>query len=303
MAAQSPNVSGDYKKNHNLMKSILFLFLVFAIFDEALSQDVEHWKVRFQNVYDETKCKANISDNEWSYSFIKAMPTLWYTVDSSDLYQKFTDSFLVKVEGQMKDGKREGVFIYSLIEKKAQKLIRLYEQTFKNDELTGLWKSYSLNGRLVLSNNYLKGRQIGLQQSFRADGRTLLNETELNSDDNTIVREFYSSGKLMTETPYLRGKTHGVGKKFYENGKLEDRIEFKYGEMEGIRRYYHDNGQLWAEQQYFADRPWTILGNYDKNGKKREGGTLNDGTGSIIFYNDDNTIREVLNYRNGNLIQ
>lgn len=107
----------------------------------------------------------------------------------------------------------------------------------------------------------------------------------------------------MTETPYLRGKAHGTGKKYYENGIMQDCLEFKYGEIDGIRKYYHDNRQLWIEQQYFSDRPWEIIANYDRDGKRRDGGTLKDGTGTMIFYNHDNTIRETILYKNGSQVE
>lgn len=282
------------------MKLVFSLLISIVIFKNTFSQDISNWQTRFQKDYDTSKFIPHIVANEWSYSYIQATPTLWYTVDSSDLFQKFADSFLIKVEGQMKDGKRQGVFIYSLIEKSnPKKLLKLYEQTFKDEELSGIWKSYSLDGKLVLSNNFVNGKQIGLQQTYRADGKTLLTETEIISEARSITREFYRSGKLMTETPNLRGKPHGIGRKYYENGNLEDYVEFKFGEMDGNRRYYHANGQLWVEEQYVLDRPWNMITNYDKNGKQRDGGTLKDGTGTMIFYNEDNTIRQIIKYKNG----
>lgn len=282
------------------MKHLFSLALSIIFLNTTFSQNILSWQSRFQKDYNSNKFKPQIIKNGLSYSYIQAATTLWYTVDSSDLFQKFTDSFLIRVEGQMRDGKRQGVFTYSLIEKsKPTRLLKLYEQTFKDDQLSGVWNTYSLEGKLVLSNNFLNEKAIGMQRTYRSDGKTLLIETEIISDGKSIEREYYPSGKLMTETPFVRGKPHGIGKKFYENGILQDYVELQFGEIDGLRRYYHANGQLWVEEQYVSNRPWTIIANYDSTGKQRDGGSLKDGKGTMIFYNEDDSIRETITYKNG----
>ena len=282
------------------MKSIYIFCFFLILVTQTYSQTEEIWKNKLQATYDSTKFIPKIQQNGYSFSFIEARPTLWYAENTNELYNSFTANFLIKVEGNMVDGQRQGVFTYSLIDKiEPSKNYKLYEQTFKDDELNGIWKSYSLNEKLVLLQTFKSGNPFGLQQEYRPDGKTLLKETEILPNDLSIIREFYATGKLMTETPYLNGKPNGIGKKFYPNQILEDYVEFKFGEMEGVRKYYHDNGLLWIEQIYFANRPWETIANYDRKGKKRDGGTLKDGTGTIIFYNEDDSIRETNHFING----
>jgi hypothetical protein len=44
---------------------------------------------------------------------------------------------------------------------------------------------------------------------------------------------------------------------------------------------------------------WTVVANYDSKGNKRDPGTLKEGNGTIILYDDDATIREVVIFKNG----
>jgi antitoxin component YwqK of YwqJK toxin-antitoxin module len=41
------------------------------------------------------------------------------------------------------------------------------------------------------------------------------------------------------------------------------------------------------------------VANYTEDGQKRDAGTLRNGNGTIIFYDEDGTVREVREYVNG----
>ena len=45
----------------------------------------------------------------------------------------------------------------------------------------------------------------------------------------------------------------------------------------GNRKYFYPNGQIWIEEIYKNGRHWTVLGNYSKNGKPRNAGSLKNG--------------------------
>ena len=46
-------------------------------------------------------------------------------------------------------------------------------------------------------------------------------------------------------------------------------------------------------------RCWNVIANYKEDGQKRNPGTLKDGNGTVILYNDDDSIREIETYING----
>lgn len=280
------------------MKYIILVMMMAAGFLQTSAQFESDWRKILQKDHDTAMLLPHTAANGYTYSYIKEAPVLWYMDDRSN-FKKFTDSFLIKVEGKTVNAKRQGVFTFYLIDKSnPSTTYKLYEQSFKNDKLHGVWNSYSLDGKLFMHQNYVAGKLSGLQRTYNPNG-SISQEKEMLLNGISIEREFYSTGTIMSEINFLRGKPHGTGKKFYKNGHLEDSVTFSYGEIEGNRYYYHYNGKLWIVEKFFAGRPWEIIANYDARGNKRDGGTLKEGTGTLIFYNEDDKVREIRYYRNG----
>lgn len=67
----------------------------------------------------------------------------------------------------------------------------------------------------------------------------------------------------------------------------------------GSRKYYYPTGKLWVEYFFKEGKLWNVIGNYDEKGQKRNPGTLKNGNGTIILYNDDGSVREVVKHKNG----
>jgi antitoxin component YwqK of YwqJK toxin-antitoxin module len=55
----------------------------------------------------------------------------------------------------------------------------------------------------------------------------------------------------------------------------------------------------WIEEIFKNGLKWTVVANYDSKGNKRDPGTLKEGNGTLILYDDDVTVREVSMYKNG----
>jgi antitoxin component YwqK of YwqJK toxin-antitoxin module len=51
--------------------------------------------------------------------------------------------------------------------------------------------------------------------------------------------------------------------------------------------------------EYKNGKSWKVISNFDNKGNKRNPGTLNNGNGTLILYNEDGSIRETLTYKNG----
>lgn len=74
------------------------------------------------------------------------------------------------------------------------------------------------------------------------------------------------------------------------------------GIKDGSYQYYFDNGQLWTESQFKNNSMFTILSNFDRNGKPRDKGILKDGNGTVNFYTEEGVIYLIRNYQDGKLI-
>ena len=83
---------------------------------------------------------------------------------------------------------------------------------------------------------------------------------------------------------------------------MQEELLFVNGLHHGRRRYFYPNGQVWIEQEMRDGKAWDVIANYTITGQKRDAGTLQNGNGTIILYNEDDTVREIETYENGILL-
>ena len=240
------------------------------------------------------------NSNGFQRTYILTRATYYDLDDDSTTYMKFTDSVLICIEGVMKNKKREGVFTFSLFDIiDHSKKYKIWEQTFKNDELNGPWRHFTLRGGLVSIDTYKKGN-LNHSRTYWIDGKSLLEEADYSKDQLTyFFKNYYENQKIKSELSYMNGKLNGVCKKYYDNGKIQEYAEFKDDVFDGIRKYYYDSGQLWIEQTYKEGKYMDVIANYTRDGIKRDPGTLKKGYGTIIYYNEDGSVRETETIING----
>lgn len=234
-------------------------------------------------------------------TYLSIHPAFWDLDDDSSTYIRGGANALVCIEGSYKNSKREGVFNAYLIDSfDHAKRYKIWEQTYANDKLNGQWRTYTLRGTLVNFQTYKDDSLDGLTRNFWIDGKTVIEEqVYFNGRNKYIQREFNKSGKVESEIPFEDGKINGVGRKYYDDGKLKQVVNFKDGQFDGTNKYYYPNGQLWIEQEYKMGKNWNVVANFTDKGEKRDAGTLHNGNGSVIYYNDDGTVREVIRYFQG----
>jgi antitoxin component YwqK of YwqJK toxin-antitoxin module len=219
----------------------------------------------------------------------------------STAYTENRQLALLCSEGQLKNNKREGLFTCYLIDDADHsKRYKVWEQTFAGNKLNGPWRVFTLRGGLVRFQTYRNDSLNGVSRTYWIDGKGIIDEYEyFNGKNKFIQRTYYKNGKTESEMPYESGKSNGMIKRYYETGTIKEMQEMKDGRAEGIRRYYYPNGQLWFDQVYRAGNCWEVKGNFTKKGQRRKAGTLHNGNGTVIFYNEDGTVREIKTYANG----
>ena len=99
---------------------------------------------------------------------------------------------------------------------------------------------------------------------------------------------------------------NGEFRAFYSNGKVSIAVTTKNGARDGIATWYYDNGQIEQAALYQYDEKSTpigkrieILSSFHKDGRIREKGTLKNGNGTWINYNEKGEISAVDTYKNG----
>lgn len=135
-------------------------------------------------------------------------------------------------------------------------------------------------------------------------GETLLTDTLLESKKFIFQKTFYENGSVM-QTGFYSPDTIMQGKwiNYYPNGKVESITNYANGLKDGFFKSYHENGQLWTVIRYSKNKTMDIVSNYDRNGEPQRKGSLKNGYGTIILYDENGERRGIERYKNGKLAE
>ncbi len=272
----------------------------------ALAQQPKYTPKYFVS-YDDPKEFVRIVPQKDGFmrTYLLISPEVWDIDDNNTTYVKGGQKALVCIEGQYKDGKRDGVFSSFLIDSfDHRKGYKIWEQRYSDDKLNGEWRTYTINGSLVSVRTYKNDSLNGFARDYWIDGKSIMEERlYFNGNGNFILKEYSQDGKVTQETTFVNDIPNGPAKKYYTDGTLKDEVILVDGVANGLRRYYYPSGKIWIEQEMRNGNPWTVIANYTESGQKRNPGTLKEGNGTVIFYNEDGAIRETVTYRNGTEVE
>ena len=284
-----------------LLLSGAILFLSHCCFGQQPKYTVKHFAA-----IDDTSEFKRIDPKKEGFvrAFVSAHPEVLDIDDDNTTFVKIETPALLCFEGKGKNGKKQGVYNVYLIDSiDHSKRYKIWEQSYVDGQLNGQWKTYTLNGVLASIKTYKKDSLNGISRDYWIDGKTIMDEVEyFNGHNRYLVRNFYKNGKVKSEIPYHGGKLNGLAKKYYEDGAIQETVECKDDNFSGTRKYFYPNGQLWIEETYKNGKNWNIVASYTEKGNKRDAGTLHNGIGTIIYYNEDGTIRETVEFKNGDKV-
>ena len=283
-------------------KFILTLIISTNIFLTSTAQQPKYTAKHFV-LYDDPKVFVRILPKKDGLmrTYLLISPEIWDVDDDNTTYIKGGQQALVCIEGQYKNGRRDGVYSAFVLDSlDHKKRYKIWEQTYSDDKLNGEWRTYSIKGNLVRFQTYKNDSLNGTAKDYWIDGKTIVEERiYFNGKSKYIKKEYSQNGDVVEETTFINDIPNGQAKKYYPNGTLKDEVVLVNGVPNGLRKYYYPSGNIWIEQEMKDGRPWIIIANYTESGQKRDAGTLNEGNGTVIFYNDDGTIRETVTYNNG----
>jgi antitoxin component YwqK of YwqJK toxin-antitoxin module len=182
----------------------------------------------------------------------------------------------------------------------------------KNGIPDGSLKEFHSNGKLYYEAYYVRGRIWNIISMSDTTGKALDfgsfkngNGTLKMYDEQGFFREQYQyvNGLLngKAETYYQNGKLHstfnyendtlsGTFMLYSENGTLHEQKTYWKGKIDGSSTIYHSNGKVWTTRFYVNGLLWNVQVNKDMNGKSRDIGTIKDGTGTVIRYDENEKI-------------
>jgi antitoxin component YwqK of YwqJK toxin-antitoxin module len=233
-------------------------------------------------------------------SYVQAYVTIYDIDDDKRGFIQIASKMLLCFEEMWKDGKKEGQCdVYVIDSLDHHHRYKIWEQHYKNDKLQGEWRHYTLAGTLKAVDNFENGVLMGLSRDYGIDGKVIREREYLGSKDHFVEHILFPDGTLERTVPIENGKRNGVGRAYYEGGQLMEEVHFKDDQFHGSRKYFYPYGQLWIEQVYKNGLDWEVVSNFTEDGKRRDAGTLKNGNGTIIFYNEDGSVREVSTFVNG----
>ncbi|HTN08282.1 hypothetical protein [Agriterribacter sp.] len=134
------------------------------------------------------------------------------------LAKKYYDSGVLKAEGIMQNGLKEGKWIYYF-----ESGIKHREINFNNDVENGEWKMWHENGNLYLEQNKIHGRSDG------------------------YWKEYYESGELKEIGEYKNGEYFPIdfwdegGNQLLKNGTGTKIEKFGHLELDIYKQYYKES--------------------------------------------------------------
>ena len=216
-------------------------------------------------------------------------------------YIEYYKNGQIKVQGNNKDGKRDGEFkaflrngksAGSVIYKDGKIIKSTLVKAMKDNASFSLVTdiNYNLNSHEIVTDEF--PNQL-LKQYF------IFNKNGLLDGES---REYYEEGDIKSISPFKNNIPDGVFISYYQNGNIQEKHTYKNGNEEGEGLFYYENGKL--EEKYFM-KNGKLDGeaiNYFEDGKIKNKAIFKDGVTLEEEVYKDNEIRKNT-FKNGEIVQ
>ncbi|WP_336020731.1 toxin-antitoxin system YwqK family antitoxin [Fusobacterium polymorphum] len=216
-------------------------------------------------------------------------------------YIEYYKNGQVKVQGNNKEGKRDGEFKAFLRNGKSAGSVVYKDGKIIKSTLVNSMKdnasfslvtdiNYNLNSHEIVTDEF--PNQL-LKQYF------IFNKNGLLDGES---REYYEEGDIKSVSPFKNNVADGIFISYYQNGNIKEKHTYKNGNEEGESLFYYENGQL--EEKYFM-KNGKLDGeaiNYFEDGKIKNKAIFKDGVTLEEEIYKDNEIRKNT-FKNGEIVQ
>ena len=269
--------------------------------------------------------KGYYSDGKLAYikelKIIKGQPPILH-----GRYIEYYKNGQIKVQGNNKDGKRDGEFKAFLRNGKSAGSVFYKDGKIIKSTLVNSMKdnasfslttdiNYNLNSNEIITDEFLNGL---LKQYFiynkngllDGESREYYEEGDIksishfkNDIPDGVFISYYQNGNIENKYAYVNGQANGECFSYYENGKLEERYFLKNGEIDGEAFAYYPSGKL-EVKDFFKDgkkEGESIF--YHENGNIKQKSTFKNGKreGDLFIYFPSGKIRQTEKYINGKI--
>ena len=208
-------------------------------------------------------------------------------------YIEYYKNGQVKVQGNNKDGKRDGEFKAFLRNGKSAGSVfykdgKIIKSTLVNSMkdnasfciLTDI--NYNLNSHKIVTDEF--PNQL-LKQYF------IFNKNGLLDGES---REYYEEGDIKSIFPFKNNIPDGVFISYYQNGNIKEKHTYKNGNEEGEGLFYYQNGNIGQNSFLLNGKLVTEVFEYYPNGNMKTKAHYIDGklNGELIIYYENGNIKE-----------
>ena len=269
--------------------------------------------------------KGYYSDGKLAYikelKIIKGQPPILH-----GRYIEYYKNGQIKVQGNNKDGKRDGEFKAFLRNGKSAGSVFYKDGKIIKSTLVNSMKdnasfslttdiNYNLNSNEIITDEFPNGllKQYFIYNKNRlldGESREYYEEGDIKSishfknhiPDGVFI-SYYPNGNMEEKYAYVNGQANGECFSYYENGKLEERYFLKNGEIDGEAFAYYPSGKL-EVKDFFKDgkkEGESIF--YHENGNIKQKSTFKNGKreGDLFIYFPSGKLRQTEKYINGKI--
>ena len=241
-------------------------------------------------------------------------------------YIEYYKNGQIKVQGNNKDGKRDGEFKAFLRNSKSAGSVFYKDGKIIKSTLVNSMKdnasfslvtdiNYNLNSNEIITDEFPNGllKQYFIYNKNRlldGESREYYEEGDIKSishfknhiPDGVFI-SYYPNGNMEEKYAYVNGQANGECFSYYENGKLEERYFLKNGEIDGEAFAYYPSGKL-EVKDFFKDgkkEGESIF--YHENGNIKQKSTFKNGKreGDLFIYFPSGKLRQTEKYINGKI--
>ena len=241
-------------------------------------------------------------------------------------YIEYYKNGQIKVQGNNKDGKRDGEFKAFLRNGKSAGSVFYKDGKIIKSTLVNSMKdnasfslvtdiNYNLNSNEIITDEFPNGllKQYFIYNKNRllaGESREYYEEGDIKSishfknhiPDGVFI-SYYPNGNMEEKYAYVNGQANGECFSYYENGKLEERYFLKNGEIDGEAFAYYPSGKL-EVKDFFKDgkkEGESIF--YHENGNIKQKSTFKNGKreGDLFIYFPSGKLRQTEKYINGKI--
>lgn len=185
----------------------------------------------------------------------------------------------------------------------------IVDKPFKKGKLDGILRIYKEDNIPIQESNYKKGIKEGLFKSYHSTGELSQISFYKNGNLNGISKNFDQSGKIRMIRQYNNGKRTGTWKEISSKGNLyyTRKYTLESNVNKEIYTSYYSNGIIKEKIEYIVFQKNNKISYYyfnrlesnNADGSKRDKGSILDGTGTVINYDENGKKTGKLRYKKG----